>query len=155
MSNIDKGKKLLETYYRLIPKERNPFSSFNDCLDWFTTDRELKEKYPSEVNRWRYYTFLETLGEFSEILNNVKIYDALKRNAAATTKEKIPTSWAFNQSFVKSASQFTFDDARKLTKDIVKEGTSAVGKTIGAGIGVYLIFISISIGLVFYAKRKK
>ena len=109
------GLRVLSMYFSYIPAEKRPWASLSEMIDHYTTDHELKSKYPTEVNRWRYYDFIETLGSNSFILNNSeKLANAIKKIASKTNKLKAPVPYSFGQVMADSAKTLILSDIKKI-----------------------------------------
>lgn len=135
------GLRVLNMYFSYIPADKRPWATFAECVDYYTTDHELKAKYPTEINRWRYYSFIETLGGNSFILNSKeRLNTAIKRIASKTNKLKAPTTWSFGQSMVDASKGLTFSDIKKIGSDVAKDVKSAAVKVATVGVAGYALW---------------
>ena len=137
----NEGLRVLNMYFSYIPADKRPWATFAECVDHYTTDHELKAKYPAEINRWRYYDFIETLGGNAFILNNKdKLNTAIKKIAGKTNKLKAPVPWSFGQVLADSAKSLTIGDVKKIGAEIAKDAKSAAVKVASVGIGGYALW---------------
>lgn len=132
-------------YYSAIPSSRRPWKSFSECVDYFTIDVADKAKYPSNEERWRKVGFLENLAYVkNEVFKKEpsKVTKSLKALADATTLTKIPTEKSFTDAFIKSATEFTFNDFKKATSEGLKEFGAKAASVAAVGVGTYLAWLT-------------
>lgn len=154
--NYIEGTRVLNKYFAAIPVANRPWATFSECLEWYTTDQDLKKKYPKEIERWRYYDFIETLGSNAFILaNESKLSEAIKRVANATTASKAPSAWSFGQAMVNQATKLTFDELKKAVGEGLKEAGSAVVDYSSKALGTYLFWLSIPLLIYFFTRSRK
>lgn len=150
-TNETKGNNALKIYYDAIPSQNNPFSSFSDLVSYYSTDQYLLKNFNEIANTG----FLERFGSaVSDLNNQTKLKTAMVNLANNTTKNKIPSTSAFYNALSGAAVTFTAADFKKATVEGLKQTASTVGGVVSAGIGMYLMWLTIGL-IAFYFFNKK
>lgn len=148
---FNEGVRILNQYFTLVPSSRRPWSSFVECLDYFTIDQEDKKRYSLDESRWRKIGFMENLAyQANDTFKKdpQRFNKAIKALADATTKTKIPSEKSFTDAFL-SATSFTFNDFKKAVSDGTGELVSKAANVTAVGIGTYLAWLTV-VALVLY-----
>lgn len=152
-ANETKGESALKIYYNAIPSQNNPFSSFSDFLYYYNTDQYLLKNFKEVAATGFTERFGSAVGDLN---NSAKLKTAMLGLASNTSKARIPSTSAFYNALSGAAITFTAADLKKATVEGLKETAGVVGNVVSAGIGIYLMWLTVGlIAFYFYNKKSK
>ena len=148
-SKYPKAVSYLRDIFRNIPSGKNPFSNFNEMLEYYTTDQHLL-KFGERVI---FDDRLQAIEEILKYLDRNERQNAISRLSASFQKNSIPDGRSLVSALENSFQQFSFNDFSKAVSDGIGDTVNAVSGTLKSGILLYAM--GAILGLFILTKIRK